>query len=914
MRKQIYQSVVKRFGTIYKKIGEKMRGLAEERVGISFNELQKVVSSVFKKGIKRESIYKSSLFLCIYELWIKESGKERVVVLKGSSSGNIYSEREFLTSYFEKNSEVEKGVFFFAHNEEEFYRVSYAAKVEKGNLFIVKRENFQFENSNMLKQQLSEMRKRVETLKEPAGFEIGEENRRYLKTVMEHFGKREGKPVTAAIIYATALCFNIDENLREELEICGKNVCSREKWEQLKQEIRELSRDYRFVNFEDTPFESNRAVTPEIIAMIYENMLESSEREKKGSFYTPHEIVMLMAVESIALYLSQKSDISAEKLNEYILFYEIKKERGIIEREIEGKKRVIAEAVKNIKCVDPACGAGAFITGMAFCLKNIMGRAGMKEQIGRGSMFAVDIDNGAIEALRIRTAVNGVIESEEKRFPEFVVGNSITQEKSADKKFQWQSEFKNVFDENDGFDIVIGNPPYVGEKGNREIFKEIMESDIGRRFYSGRSDLLYFFFHAALDILKDNGIFSFITTNYFITATAAEKLRADLKERAEICRMINFGEKKLFRAARGHHSLITTAKKGKNSEGICETLVYSGEKGIDENLLGSVVNFEKGWRKYDIKNINLYHGANFTINLEDCENNPFSLIFEKMKRKSATVGERFYVNQGIVSGADKVTRSHVEKYDIKCSAGEGIYVLDKEESRNKIGKSSLIYNFYKNSDISKYHTPSDSAIKLIYITKKESISDYPEIESHLLRYKMILENKRETKMGTLPWYSLHWPRKKEIFTGPKIVVPQRSIRNVFGYNETEWFASADVYYITSAKNNKEELKFLLALLNSRLYFLWLFYNGKRKGDILELYAKPLEEIPFPFVDEQLKQEIIENSSNIVELRKNGAICSLSVSLERKIDVLVYKIFNLSENEIELIENEYRYRNIAKNMI
>lgn len=891
-----------------------MKGLAEERVGISFNELQKVVSSVFKKGIKRESIYKSSLFLCISEFWIKESGKERVVVLKGINSGNTYAEREFLTSYFEKNSEVENGVFFFTEDEEECFRFSYAAKIKKGNLFIVKRENFRFKNSDILKQQLSEMRKRAEILKAPAGFEIGEENRRYLKTVMEYFEKRSGKAATAAIIYATALCFNIDENLSEELEICGKNVCSPEQWEQLKQEIKEFSRDYRFVNFEDTPFESNRAVTPEIIAMLYENMLESSEREKKGSFYTPHEIVMLMAVESIALYLSENSGISAEKLNEYILFYEIKRERALIEKEIEEKIGVIAEAVKNIKCVDPACGAGAFITGMAFCLKNIMGRAGMKEQIGRDSMFAVDIDSGAIEALRIRTAINGVIESERNRFPEFVAGNSITQEKSADKKFQWQLEFKNVFDENKGFDIVIGNPPYVGEKGNREIFKEIMESEIGKRFYSGRSDLLYFFFHAALDILKENGIFSFITTNYFITATAAEKLRADLKARAEICRMINFGEKKLFRAARGHHSLITTAKKGKNSEGICETLVYSGEKGIDENLLGSVVNFEKGWKRYKIKNINLYHGSSFTINLEDCESNPISLIFEKMKRKSETVGERFSVNQGIVSGADKVTLSHIEKYGIKCSLGEGIYVLDKEESLNKVGESSLIYNFYKNSDISKYYTPSESAIKLIYITKKESIGDYPEIERHLLRYKKILENKRETKIGTIPWYSLHWPRKKEIFTGPKIVVPQRSMRNVFAYNETEWFASADVYYITSSKNDKEELKFLLALLNSRLYFLWLFYNGKRKGDILELYAKPLEEIPFPFVEEHLKHEIIQNSSNIIELRKNGEICPISVSLEKKIDRLVYKIFNLSEKEIELIENEYRYRNIAKNMI
>lgn len=84
--------------------------------------------------------------------------------------------------------------------------------------------------------------------------------------------------------------------------------------------------------------------------------------------------------------------------------------------------------------------------------------------------------------------------------------------------FLWKLEFAEVFQEKGGFDIVIGNPPYVGEKGNKEIFRPIAESSLGKRFYQGKVDLFYFFFHLGLDLSKNKGTISLITTNYYITA------------------------------------------------------------------------------------------------------------------------------------------------------------------------------------------------------------------------------------------------------------------------------------------------------------------------------------------------------------------------------------------------------------
>ncbi|MEA3496856.1 MAG: transposase, partial [Bacteroidota bacterium] len=86
-----------------------------------------------------------------------------------------------------------------------------------------------------------------------------------------------------------------------------------------------------------------------------------------------------------------------------------------------------------------------------------------------------------------------------------------------------------MFDIKSGFDVVIGNPPYIGEKGNKDIFRQLAIGSLSKRFYQRKIDIFYFFFHLALDTLKERGTFSFITTNYYPTADAAKNLRNDLK-------------------------------------------------------------------------------------------------------------------------------------------------------------------------------------------------------------------------------------------------------------------------------------------------------------------------------------------------------------------------------------------------
>lgn len=136
-----------------------------------------------------------------------------------------------------------------------------------------------------------------------------------------------------------------------------------------------------------------------------------------------------------------------------------------------------------------------------------------------------------------------------------------------DRFFLWHTWFSDVFsrdDDKNGFDIVIGNPPYIGEKGHKEIFQPV-KSDIHlAQYYLGKMDYFYFFFHLAFNMLSPSGVATFITTNYYPTALGARKLRTDIKDRMNIRTLFNLGELRLFENAPGQHNMISSFSKGKN--------------------------------------------------------------------------------------------------------------------------------------------------------------------------------------------------------------------------------------------------------------------------------------------------------------------------------------------------------------
>ncbi len=588
-----------------------------------------------------------------------------------------------------------------------------------------------------------------------------------------------------------------------------------------------------------------------------------------------------------------------------------------------------------------------------------------KRQAIQNSIYGVDIESGAVEIAKLRLWLSLVVEEDDikniKALPnldyKIVQGNSLLDlynviipdnlqtrfneltdllfdETSKQKKKQYQAELERIKEEvfriakslgcnatfdfrfffhevfkKDGFDVVIANPPYVGEKGHKELFEPIKKCSL-KEFYLGKMDLFYFFFHLALNLLKNKGQCAFITTNYYITALGAKYLRRDFKERAILKELINFNELKIFESALGQHNLITILQKGHNPDVLCK-LVNVNRKGFLDNSFDNIVSgTDKETNYHLLKQSELYEGTeNYIRIFKEDENSELSIILDKIKSNNDILGNICNVNQGIVTGADCITEKHIQKYNLLQSKGTGVFVLNNIEVKNSFLENNFIKPMFKNSSINRYYTKQITQENLIYFSKKEPENNLKNIITYLLPYKKLLSTRREAQNGSIRWFDLWWSRNPQIFKSPKIVAPQRSKTNTFGYNECEWYAASDVFFITEPKP-EYQLKYILALLNSYLYYIWLYNRGKRKGETLELIAKPLSEIPIKKVDENLQNKFVSVVDKILAITQtddyleNQEKQNAVKEYEKQIDVMVYKLYDLTYEEVLTIDKEF----------
>lgn len=664
--------------------------------------------------------------------------------------------------------------------------------------------------------------------------------------------------------------------------------------------------------------------------------------------------------------LSQIENLATEKEGNNTKY------KHILSGAIKVNAKAIDKALENIKICDPAIGSGAFPVGMmneivrariALVESGFLPEAKKrttyeyKRQAIQNSIYGVDIESGAVEIAKLRLWLSLVVDEEDieniKPLPnldyKIVQGNSLLDlynviipvhlqtkfneyasllfdESSKQKKKTYQKELNNIKDEvfkiakslgcnatfdfhfffheafkNGGFDIVIANPPYVGEKGHKELFEPIKKCSL-KEFYLGKMDLFYFFFHLALNILKTNGCCSFITTNYYITALGARNLRADFKRRATLDELINFNEMKIFESALGQHNLITMLTKSNNPDKLCK-LVNVNRKGFMDNNFDNIVAGKDTETTYNnIPQKDLYEGEENYIRLsKEDENSELSIILNKIKNNNEALGNICNVNTGIFTACDSVFIDNIENYKQKFIPNN----LEK----------SLLKPLFKNSDIKRYYTINQVKKLLIYHHEKANynLNEIPNIMNYLSQYKEQLQNRKDNSLkGALKrgrWDVMALPKVTLKFNAPKIVAPQRNKINTFGYNECEWYASADVYFITEPKP-EYQLKYILSLLNSNLYYIWLYNKGKRKGESLELYQKPLSEIPIKKADEQTQNKFVSIVDKILAITQtedylqNQEKQEAVKEYEKQIDVMVYKLYELTYEEILTIDKDF----------
>jgi len=792
---------------------------------------------------------------------------------------------------------------------------------------------------------------------------------------------------------------------------------------------------YNFTVDENTSYDVDLSIDPEMLGRIFENLLAEinpetgeSARKSTGSFYTPREIVDYMVDSSLLEFLKSKTSADEDKLKALISWGQSDDEEYPL---TDGEKEKVVHALAGLTILDPACGSGAFPIGILQKVVYILQQADPKAEIWlenqlkniaspelkrdiqekyesenydwlrkygviRETIFGIDIQTIATEISKLRCFLTLIIEEEVNDDFEhnrgvhalpnldfkFVTANSlvslpdgnsnikgkglnlfedvthIEQLKrirnqyfgaNADERARLQVEFKNLqmdmlrsriatsgatsdlyntlsdwdpfshkatdwFDSEwmfgvDGFDIVIANPPYLGEKSHKSMFDKLKQTELGRKFYKGKMDLFYLFFHLGLNNIDDGGILSFISTNYYPTADGALKLRKDFHERTNVIELINFNEYKIFESALGQHNMITLLQKSitPNIQHLTKQTLVKKRGGPDANELNSFLRRTSEDASYTtVDKTLLFDSSNYYIRFPNVNSEITSALY-KIAQSKNTLGTYCDINQGLKTNADKFTNKHIINTNITGSVGDGIFVINNDELK-KIKPSekdtAYIKPFFKNSDISRYLCKRVQDHYVLYITNEDYIEENSNlVVNHLAKYNDVLRARAEIEPeGRIKIYSITRPRRLDMFLGEKIVCPLWAKSNTFGYSEGAWFAATDVTFITSKKNTPEspKLKSILAILNSKLILIWLQNKGKRKGDLIELPPRPLSEIPIPSMNEQDQYSLVALADNIITCRSENPNADTSAQ-EAAINQIVYGLYNLTPEEIAIVE-------------
>lgn len=409
--------------------------------------------------------------------------------------------------------------------------------------------------------------------------------------------------------------------------------------------------------------------------------------------------------------------------------------------------------------------------------------------------------------------------------------------------FLWHTYFKNVFD-NGGFDIVIGNPPYIKEYTNRSAFNGLHTSD----YYQGKMDIWYFFASFCLDLLNYNGgIECFIAQNNWITSAGASKFRKKVLNETEIVSFVDFGNYKVFQSA-GIQTMIYVLRKTTPRQ--CYTVKHSRllVDNMDKEFLHSFLSTSNVESENFIKSSIQIEPQKLVGGYISFNSSESDLILNKIINAGT---ERIFESelaQGIVPNPDVVNTRNIKKFTDKVieqkniKVGDGVFVVSKGTFDGlDATEKKYIKPIFEPSEVEKYKFVNDYDKEILYITKKNYQDDAPNLIQHLEKYRAIMDERRENQNGRIDFYHLHWARDDKFFKeGPKILSVRKCAKPTFIYTEEQAYVMMAFNIIKSDRFN---LKYLTAILNSKLVAYWLKNKGKLQGNIFQIDTEPLIEIP-----------------------------------------------------------------------
>ncbi|GAA8230834.1 class I SAM-dependent DNA methyltransferase [Helicobacter pylori] len=457
------------------------------------------------------------------------------------------------------------------------------------------------------------------------------------------------------------------------------------------------------------------------------------------------------------------------------------------------------------------------------------------------------------------------------------------------KTLEWRFEFPEVLnDEGDflGFDCIIGNPPYIRQEQIKDL-KPLLEKQY-HNFYNSTADIYTYFFALSFNLLKEKGFNAFITSNKYARAKYGAKLREWLLKKTTLVSYMELNDLKVFESAAVDTSIMSFIKQEPPKE---SQFNYYEPTPDDKNDLKSARSLPM---KQNALSTESFIFANTTLlDLRD-----------KMEGIGTPLKDwDIQINYGIKTGANEAFIIPTEKRDAILNACK-----TQEERKHT---EALIKPILRGKDIKRYsYEWADLWIIATFPSLKLDIDDYPSLKTYLSQFRPRIDQSGEKdcrKKTNNQWFetqdtiAYHEEFEKEkIVYGEIVQEPRFYLDN--GECELGYFYAEATSFILTG----EHLRYLLGMLHSKLitFAFKTFYAGGGLGESGYRYKKAfIERLPIPKItpqNQKLACKITDGAKAILEAKEKDPKANTQ-ELEKEIDALVYQLYNLTDEEIKIIE-------------
>lgn len=427
--------------------------------------------------------------------------------------------------------------------------------------------------------------------------------------------------------------------------------------------------------------------------------------------------------------------------------------------------------------------------------------------------------------------------------------------------FDWRMMFTEVFDvEDGGFDIVIGNPPYINVQlmtvEDKKLYKDLFEC------FFKRCDMFCLFLEMGLlKLSSSKGIVTLIIPSVVHSNMSYQRIR-DILLNNKWLKEVRYTGGDVF-----------------NAPTVDTTILVCNKAGNESITLTNAVDFAHP-NSYDVPS-DYFTKFNNVISIGDGQGNE---LFDKLFNESFdTVGQHYSVFQGIVTGNNPA------------------FIFENENEAIEKGVSlSLLHPLCHGRDLEKYKVRSRER-RILYIDNEVDIEDYPKTKLWLMNFKDALEKRREAKRGVIQWFGLQWPRVKSELDIKEKIMLQRTrneslkTRIVAALDDTSVYGMEGIYFIIPKKSN-DSLRYLLGILNSKL----INYLFATKFLNLAIKAEYLKQVRIPSISNKQLKEMEELVDEVSQLKLRDIDSS---NEENRIDLLVYHLYGLTYDEVLIVDSE-----------